>query len=251
MILVMIIVGNWKAYIEKREDAKDLMTVSKRLGGKTRHKLVVLPPAPYLALLTSGARSSVAVGAQDVSEVTAGAATGEQVAGALKQAGASYVLVGHSERRARGEHNELVYEKTVRALSGGLIPILCVGERVRDHNAAYLQELRIQLETVFARLSPKERARVVVAYEPVWAIGKTAADAMNPADLAEMVLYIRKVLAPYAQGKTALKIKILYGGSVEAGSAQGLAKGSGIDGFLVGHASADPKMWSALISALA
>lgn len=246
----MLIVSNWKAYVEKKEDAKDLMATAKRLATKTRHKLVVLPPAPFIGLLSSGARSKVDVGAQDVSDLMAGAATGEVSAGALKQAGAYYALVGHSERRVRGETDERVYEKTVRALAAGLTPILCVGERVRDHNAAYLQELRAQIDSVFSRLTPKDRLKVVIAYEPVWAIGKTAAEAIHPSDLTEMVLYIQKVLARHLAEKEVSKVKILYGGSVEASSVVALAKGSRVDGFLVGRASTDAKTFSALIKAL-
>ncbi len=244
----MLIFGNWKSYVEKKEDAKTLMASAKRLAGNTKHTIVVFPPAPFISLLAS-TRSSVGVGAQDVSDVSIGAATGEISAGVLKQAGATYVLVGHSERRARGENAERIFEKTMRALANGLIPVLCVGEKTRDSNATYLQELRGELDAIFSRLAPRDRLKVIVAYEPVWAIGKTAADAMAPADLREMVLYVRKVLGQYMPEKVAAKAKVLYGGSVEEGSARGLAE-SGVSGFLIGHASAEPASFKALVNAL-
>jgi triosephosphate isomerase len=99
-------------------------------------------------------------------------------------------------------------------------------------------------------LSPKERSQVVVAYEPIWAIGHSAGESIGHADLAEMVLYIRKVLGDYLPGRTALKIPILYGGSVEAGNARDLAASTGIDGFLVGHASTESTSISALVKAV-
>lgn len=244
----MLIVGNWKSYVEKKEDAKELVASAKRIAGKSKHKLVVAPPAPYLALF-AGARSKVAFAAQDVSDTMVGAATGEISAAAAKGAGASFAIVGHSERRARGETDAVVAEKAVRALSAGLVPILCVGEKTRDREAAYLAELRAQLDAVFGKLPPKDRAKVIVAYEPVWAIGKTAKDAMAPADLAEMALYIRKILAQHLPEKDAKRVKVLYGGSVEEGSVRGLAAEGGVDGFLVGHASAEPKAFAALVKA--
>jgi triosephosphate isomerase len=125
-----------------------------------------------------------------------------------------------------------------------------VGERERDADAAYLAGVRKQVSAVFAPLSPKERLSLVVAYEPVWAIGKTGLEAIQPADLAEMALYIRKVLADFMPGRANQKVRILYGGSVDAMNARALAAGTGIDGFLVGRASTDVAGFSALAKTL-
>jgi len=247
----MLIVGNWKAYVEMPEEAKKLMVVVRRTAKASKHKVVVAPSAPHLALLKQGARSKVAFAAQDISLATTGAATGELPASMLKRSGATYAILGHSERRARGETNEQVGEKVARALTVGLMPIVCIGERERDHDAEYLQELRAQLSAAFAKLLPKDKLSIVIAYEPVWAIGKSATDAIAPTDLAEMILYIRKLLSAHVPAKDVGKIKILYGGSVEAGSIRGLAGGSQVDGFLIGHASADPKMFADLMKAIA
>lgn len=244
MIEVMLIIGNWKSYVEKKEDAKKLLANAKRIAGKTRHKIVIAPPAPFLALLSGDKRALVKTSAQDISETTVGASTGEVSASVIKDAGATYVIIGHSERRARGETDALISQKVIRALSVGLIPVVCVGEKERDVNAGYLQVLRAQLDAVFSKLTPKDRAKVVVAYEPVWAIGKTAKDAAAPRDVAEMMLYIKKVLAPYG----AEKAVVIYGGSVESANAKALMKEGGVGGFLIGHASADAKMFSALVS---
>lgn len=247
----MLIVANWKAYVDSREEAVKLFALSKRLSSLIKRvKIVLAPPAPFLGLLATKNRSKVSFAGQDISSTTAGASTGEVSGKTLKTAGASYVIIGHSERRAMGETNEIVLEKVRRALSNGLTPIVCVGEKERDDNAEYLSYLKEQVTTVFRPLSPQERLKIVVAYEPIWAIGKHAEDAMTSHDLAEMVLYIRKILSEYLMGKSVEKVKIVYGGSVEPLNIRELAGGSRVDGFLVGHASADKEMFSALVKAL-
>jgi triosephosphate isomerase len=243
----MLIVANWKAYVQSTTKAKTLFAAAKRLATSSKHKIVLAPPAPYIGLLAAGNRSKVAFAAQDVSIAEGGAATGEIPAKVFYDLGASYSIIGHSERRALGETNELVVEKTRRALASKLTPIVCIGERERDADAKYLQFLRTQISTIFSPLSPKERAQVVLAYEPIWAIGKSAAFAILPADLTEMILYIQKIIAEYVPGTGGKKIKILYGGSVEPAGIAELAQGTGVDGFLVGHASVDAKVFTALV----
>jgi triosephosphate isomerase len=149
-----------------------------------------------------------------------------------------------------GETDELVFQKVQRALAHNLTPILCIGERERDMDAQYLTGIRAQLAAVFSQLSQKERLSMVVAYEPIWAIGKTAADSIQPVELEEMILYIRKVLSDYLPGKSAQKVPVLYGGSIEPSNARSLAGGSGVDGFLVGHASVDVPTFTALVKAV-
>lgn len=247
----MLIVANWKAYVGNREEAKKLLATAKRLAGKTRKLSLVLAPSfPHLGLLAPGNRSKVKFAAQDLSETSVGPATGEVQGEILYDIGARYVIIGHSERRALGETDALIAEKAKRAFAAGLIPILCVGERERDEDAQYLAELRAQLSTVYAALSPRDRSRVIVAYEPVWAIGRRAEDAITPHDLAEMVLYIRKVLADHMPPKTAKAATILYGGSVEPGNARSLVKEGGVEGLLVGRASVESATFTALVKSL-
>ena len=246
----MLIVANWKAYVETKEEAKKLLATAKRLSAIRRVSVVLAPPFPFLGLLAPGNRSKVQFAAQDVSAASVGAATGEVEAPVLRSLGVRYVIVGHSERRAQGESDALILEKIRRALSQGIIPILCVGEKERDEDARYLLALKGQIGAIFSALSPKERLSIIVAYEPVWAIGKHAGESIASADLAEMVLYVRKVLSDYLPDKAALKAKVLYGGSVEPANIRGLAGGSNVDGFLIGHASVDPGMFPALVKAL-
>lgn len=246
----MLIIGNWKAYVDTLPKAKRLYAVGKRLAAQGHHDIVLAPSMPHLGYLSVGNRTRVEFASQDVSLSAGGAATGETTAAIVASVGATHSIIGHSERRAAGETDAAIAEKVRHALAEGLAPILCIGERERDPNALYLQGLRAQIASVFEPLSVKERKAIVIAYEPVWAIGKTAADAITPADLTEMVLYIRKVLAEFLPGKAGVAVPLLYGGSVEPGNVRALAAGSGIDGFLIGRASTDAAVFGALVKAL-
>lgn len=247
----MLIVANWKAYVDTQDKAKKLCALAKRLSTRIKRvKIVLVPPAPFVGILAKNNRSKVRIGAQDVSATTVAADTGEITAQTLKNVGAQYVVIGHSERRKRGESDADVVEKVRRTLSVGLTPIVCVGEKERDQDAQYLRALKEQISAVYAPLSVPERLKVVLAYEPIWAIGKTGEEAIHAGDLTEMVLYIKKVLTEFLMGKSVEKAVILYGGSVEPENIRALAGGSGVDGFLVGHASVDEGMFSALVVAL-
>ncbi|MDP2593847.1 MAG: triose-phosphate isomerase [bacterium] len=246
----MLIVANWKAYVEDVEKARGLLARAKRLA-RRGVTVALAPPAPLFGLLKAARPGSIALCAQDISATTGGAHTGEATAQAYAAAGASYAIVGHSERRAVGDTDAVVAEKLAHAVAHRLTPILCVGERERDEDGRYLSFVRDQLTNALTPLLPKERGLVVVAYEPVWAIGRAAVDAIHPGELGEMVLYIRKVLAELLPGASSSRTRVLYGGSVEPENVRPLAAASGIDGLLVGHASVDGATWSALVKALA
>ncbi len=247
--LHMLIISNWKAYVETKEKAKALYSCAQKLAKGGTHELVLAVPAPYIGLLAGGTQN-VHIGAQDISVTLGGAVTGEVTAGLVSDLGATHVLVGHSERRAMGETNETIFAKVQHTLAHGLTPVLCIGESERDEDAGYLKVIRAELASVFSELTQKERMEVVVAYEPLWAIGKSAREAITAEDLREIVAYIRKVLGDYLPGKAPQKVKILYGGSIEAANAPNLSTDTGIDGFLVGHASTDVVSYTLLVKAL-
>src|SRR3989344_596885 len=246
----MLIVANWKASVEDLARARKLVAVSKRLLRTTESTLVLAPPAPLLGALAARKKSALAFAAQDISSSTGGAIPGGATAAAYAAAGATYAILGHSERRARGDTDALIAEKLVRALAQGLTPILCVGEAERDGEGRYLALVREEITAAVELLTPRERTRVIVAYEPLWAIGTTAEHAIDPNDLAEMVLYIRKVIAELLPGKSARRSLVLYGGSVEPDNVRGLAGASDVDGFLIGHASVDPHTFAELVKQL-
>jgi triosephosphate isomerase len=247
----MLIVANWKAYVEDFEKAKKLLAVSQKASRITAHTIVLAPPAPFIGVFAPKNKSGLAFAAQDVSATLGGAATGETTASVYATLGATYAIVGHSERRAAGDTSAIVAEKLAHALARDLTPILCVGEHERDREGRYLSYVREEITSAFALLTPKERARVIIAYEPLWAIGKTADNAIAPHDLTEMVLYIRKVLAELLPGKNSMHVQVLYGGAVEADNIHALATNSGIDGFLIGHASVEAATFAVLIKQLA
>lgn len=246
----MLIVANWKAYVEEFAKAKKLFATSKKLVETTGITIVLAPPAPLLGALAIRNKSKVAFAAQDVSTTTGGAHTGETTASAYSTAGATYAIIGHSERRAAGDTDAVVAEKLARSLAQGLTPILCIGEQERDGEGRYLAIVREELTIAIESLAQKERSKVIVAYEPLWAIGRDAEHSIGQNDLAEMVLYIRKVLAELLHGKSSLHSLVLYGGSVEPSNVRDLAASSGVDGFLIGHASVDPHTFTLLVRQL-
>lgn len=246
----MLIVANWKAYVEDFAKTKKLFAASKKLVRTSDCTIVLAPPAPFLGALAEKNRSGIAFAAQDISATLGGALTGEATAPMYAAAGATYAIIGHSERRSMSDTNTIVTEKLLRALAHNLIPILCVGERERDNEGRYLAFVREEIASALSALTPKERMRVIVAYEPLWAIGKTAADAIDQRDLSEMTLYIRKVLAELSSGRGQAHSLVLYGGSVEPENIRSLAEASGVDGFLIGHASVDAQIFSSLIKEL-
>jgi triosephosphate isomerase len=246
----MIIVANWKANVESVSLAKKLVTASKKIADTKKHLVIIAPSATHLGLLSVGNKTKLRFAAQDISETLGGAETGEITAGVVAGVGATHVLIGHSERRALGETDDMLLEKVRHALAHGLIPILCVGEQERDAEAQYLSKLRNQISVILTPLSIKERAQIVIAYEPIWAIGKHASEGITPGDLTEMVSYMRKILSDLLPGKASEKVAILYGGAVESANVKALSSGTGIDGLLVGHISADPTAFTALARAL-
>ena len=233
--------------------ARRLFTRTARAASRVRGvSVVVCPPTIYLADLAARVRGkSSALGAQDISsERGEGPFTGEVSARMLASVGVSYVIVGHSERRARGETDALVAQKVQGALAGGLVPILCVGERTRDAEGRYLALLERQLLHSLEGVSRREAARLVIAYEPIWAIGKSARDALESGGLHEMVLFIRKTLVRRYGRSVGDDIRILYGGSAEPENSAALARGGGADGFLVGHASLSPESFSEIVASV-
>jgi triosephosphate isomerase len=247
----MLIVANWKAYVEDFGKAKKLFVVSKKLARDSKNKIIIAPPAPFLGAFAFGNKSAVAFSAQDVSLTTGGAETGEITAQEYAAVGATFALIGHSERRAKGNDNDTVAKKLSHALTQGLTPILCIGEKERDGEGRYLSFVREELTSAIEPLTPKERVKIIIAYEPIWAIGSMAGSAIEPNDLAEMVLYIRKVLAELLPGKNSAHASVLYGGSVESNDVRALAANSGVDGFLIGRESVDPDLFAALVKQLA
>lgn len=237
-----LVVANWKLYVTARGDALAKARAVARGAKNVDAALVICPPTPFIEVMHAPLkRAGISLGAQTISVSGVSARTGEVTAPMVASLGVSYAIVGHSERRAMGEDENGVHERVMAALDAKLAPIVCVGEHTRDaSNGDHFAVIENQLRSAFTQILVKDARRLVVAYEPVWAIGKTAADAMTAGELEETVIYIRKVLVELVGRAPALSIPILYGGSVEPANARELME-SGVAGFLVGHASVEPQ----------
>ncbi|GAA2516649.1 triose-phosphate isomerase [Pilimelia columellifera] len=246
-----LMAGNWKMNLNHLEA---ISLVQKLAFSLTEQQLadvevVVIPPFTDLRsvqTMVDGDKLLLGYGAQDVSAHSAGAYTGEISAAMLAKLGCGYVLVGHSERRAfHAEDEAVVNAKTKAALGADLTPIVCVGEglEVRE-SGAHMAHAVAQLDGALAGLSAAQVERIVVAYEPVWAIGtgKTA----TPADAQEVVGALRARLAESFTAELAGRVRLLYGGSVKAANIAGIMAEPDIDGALVGGASLDAEEFASI-----
>jgi triosephosphate isomerase len=248
------VAGNWKMNTDTDSGVRLAEAVADR-SSETAGRSVsvaVIPPFVYLqAVVKAVVTSRIAVGAQDIYYEQNGAFTGEISASMLKDVGCTYVLCGHSERRhVIGESDELVSKKVSAAISGGLLPILCVGELLEEREAGRTVEVVTrQMERGLAGLSAEKVSAVVVAYEPVWAIG-TGLTA-TPEQAQDVHALIRKLLSEAYDSQLAEGTSILYGGSVKADNAAELMREKDVDGLLVGGASLKADDFVAIIEAAA
>jgi triosephosphate isomerase (TIM) len=244
-----LVVGNWKMHGRLADNAVLLDAVAQGAAELPENVQVgVCVPFPYLAQAQSSLEGSRTVwGVQDVSAHTQGAYTGEVAAPMAVDFGASLAIIGHSERRAyHRESAELVAVKAERALEVGLTPIVCVGETLEEREAGETSRVvGAQLDAVLAKLSPQEAARIVVAYEPVWAIGSGKSATSQQAQDVHAFLRARLV----AKGPAAADVPLLYGGSVKPENAEELFRQPDIDGGLIGGASLKYKDFLAICEA--
>ena len=242
----MMVAGNWKMNASTLTNTDLTNALVAGAATLTNVQMVVFPPAPYLGQVQELlADSAIALGAQNVSDKAQGAYTGEVSATMLKDFGVEYVLVGHSERRSLyGENDAIVAAKFKAVKTAGLIPVLCIGETLAQREAeATLDVVNGQLQAVIDLVGVAELATAVVAYEPVWAIG-TGLTA-SPEQAQEVHQAIRAYLATQ-DAAVAEQVQILYGGSVNAATANELFAQSDIDGGLVGGASLDAQAFLAI-----
>jgi len=248
---VPLVVGNWKLNPATQKQAEKLASAVAVLHKKLAVPYVGIAPTALHQTLVGKAidRSSIMLGAQNVSAFTEGAHTGEQSVKQLKDVGSDFVIIGHSERRAAGETDKEVLAKLNAALAGKLAPIVCVGEGKRDKKGDFFKFVAGQVKSFAKDLTSAEMKKVVIAYEPIWAIGtgKTA----TADDVKEMQLFILKVLNKLHEEKTAAAVRLLYGGSVKPHNAAELHEIGGMNGFLVGGASLKAKDFIAIVKAVA
>lgn len=244
-----LIVGNWKMNPRTIIEARKLFHAVKEDAGGVKAEIVLCPPAVFIGDLISLASSgkTILLGAQNMFFEEEGAFTGEISAPMLKSLSVKYVIVGHSERRAMGETDEMISQKVRAGVKAGLTVVLCVGERERDTESAYLQVLKSQIIASLDGVPGKSMGKIVIAYEPIWAIGERSAGAVDANALLETIIFIRKVLNDIYGQKIAHSVKVLYGGSVDEKNAGTFLKDGGAGGLLVGRASLQAKKFIEII----
>lgn len=244
-----VLAGNWKMYKTAAETSAFFESFAPLIENASHAEIVICPPFVNLPAAVEAVRgTAIEVGGQDLFWLREGAYTGEISAPMLAAIGCRWVIVGHSERRQYfHETDETVLKKTQAALAAGLTPIVCVGERLEERESGATESvLRTQCAGGIAGLAPEEFARIVIAYEPVWAIGtgKTA----TPEIAAHAHGVLRAEVANHFGEAAAASCRILYGGSVKPDNVKGLMAQEEIDGALVGGASLDPASFAAIVN---
>jgi triosephosphate isomerase len=240
--------GNWKMNLDHQQAISTVQKLSWSLKDAKHDynavEVAVLPPFTDLRsvqTLVDGDKLELVYGAQDISKHESGAYTGEISGAMLAKLGCTYVVIGHSERREHhGESDELINAKVRAAFAHGLTPILCVGERLDVRKAGdQVSYTLAQVEAALADVSAEQVASIVIAYEPVWAIG--TGEVATPEDAQEVCGAIRRVLGELYATDIADGVRVLYGGSVKSGNVAQIMAQPDVDGALVGGASLDPE----------
>jgi triosephosphate isomerase len=247
-----IIAGNWKMNLDRAQAVALAEAVAARSDAADTVDLVLCPPSVYLdAVSQAVAGSRVAVGAQNIYFESNGAFTGEISAPMVVDVGCRYVILGHSERRhVLGETNEDVNKKVAAALAAELTPIVCLGELLSEREAGRTSDvIRTQFEGSLAGVTAEQMGSIVLAYEPVWAIG--TGKVATPQQAEEVHTDLRKILADRYNNEVAEAVRIQYGGSVKASNAAELLERNNIDGALVGGASLKVDEFLGIVAAAA
>lgn len=242
-----VLAANWKMNHGPSDARAFMRTFLTRYARRSDRSVIMFPPAVSLPALLSAIkdRPDILLGVQNIYWEDKGAFTGETSAPMARDAGARVALVGHSERRhVFGETDDQTRKKCAAAARAGLRPMLCVGERLEERRAGETESVVLrQLHAGVADLDPAHMAQMLIAYEPVWAIG--TGQTAEPRDASAVHVLIRGALKQLAADR-ANEIPILYGGSVNTGNAQALLAAQDVDGLLVGGASLDPEGWATI-----
>lgn len=204
-------------------------------------KLGIAAPTPFLPELVKKFGKSLLIYSQNVSDTNDGSHTGEISASMLNSIGIKNTIIGHSERRAMGENNEIIKKQIENALAKKMQIVLCVGEKERHEDTGHIRFVDEQLETALSYVKKTELKNITIAYEPVWAIGKNALRNANENEIYEMTIAIRKKLVEMFSKNIGSTVKIIYGGSVNSKNCAEIMSVHNIDGFLLGRASLDTK----------
>jgi triosephosphate isomerase (TIM) len=246
-----LVVFNWKMNPSALGSARSIFDDLKERSTKLKRTSVVACPSTlHLSDLVGSYRGKkIEFGVQDAFYEDGGAWTGEISFAQAHSLGTSYALVNHSERKKIGEGPDIALKKLHAALRNGMKVVLCVGEASRDDHGTHFESVEKEI-LFFLKDTSQHLDRIILAYEPIWAIGKSGKEAATPHDLHEMVLFIRKLLIERVGRDRAYALKMLYGGSVDKSNVAPLFETGVIDGFLVGRASLDKVEFGAILDTL-
>ena len=243
-----LIVANWKMNPESPETARMIFLAIRRAGEKLKQtQTVVCPPTFFFGNLAKLSTPKTKIGVQNVFWENNGPYTGELSVSMVVSSGGSHVIIGHSERRELGETPEMINKKVLAALREKLAVILCVGEKERDIQGNYLGFVKDQIGSALAGVQKRYVENLVIAYERVWAIGKSAQEAMGGAEMHEMRIYIKKILSEMLGREYADGVPVLYGGSVSPLNSEDIVGNGHVDGLLVGRQSLDPVQFKVIM----
>jgi len=245
-----LVVGNWKMYPSTLIEAKSVFSKIKRVASRiSRVQTVICPSSVHISALASlAAKGKTALGIQDVFWEGEGPFTGQVSPLQARNAGVRFALVGHSERRAQGDDNEKVSKKLDAAIRAGLMAIVCFGEAQRDREGNFYEELKNQLLASLGHIRSEALGKsVVLAYEPVWQIGRADSKGMVPAEVHETSIFIRRIINDAFGAEAARVVPILYGGSVTFENARNIVYKGDVDGLLVGRQSLDVEAFSMIL----
>jgi triosephosphate isomerase len=245
-----LIIANWKMNpASEKEAGKLLIDISKKAKTLKNISLIVCPPFPFLFLFKKNKITKIALGAQNAHKELEGSYTGEVSVKMLSDFGVKNIILGHGERRKLGENDEFINQKVLTLIKNKVNPILCIGESERDGDGNYLSFLEDQIKGGLNGVPKAQLKNIIIAYEPLWAIGKDAKREATPEEFVEVKIFIKKIISDLYDTKSVHGIKIIYGGSINSNNAKSFL-GAGADGLLVGRDSINFKKFEALLDAI-
>ncbi len=232
-----LVIGNWKMNPSTLDEAKKIIKKTRRIAGRLQHtEVIACPPLVFVfAVISKRDPNTLKIGAQTVSYEEDGPHTGEVSAVMLSDIGVKYVIAGHSEERKNGDTDKIVSRRVKAIVDSGMRAVVCVGEEMRDEGGKYLEILKDQIRNSLAGIPQSRAKNIILAYEPVWAIG--AKEAMRPDQIYEMSIFVKKIFSDIFSQDQAMKVVVLYGGSVNFRNAVDIIKTGKVDGLLVGRES--------------
>lgn len=245
-----LIIANWKMNpVSEKEAERLLLKTAEKAKALKKIDIIVCPPFPFLFLFKKNKITKITLGAQNVHKELEGSYTGEVSAKMLLNLGVKNTILGHGERRKLGENNEFINQKILTLIKNKINPIFCIGENLRDGDGNYLSFIEDQIKEGLKGVPKTQLKNMIIAYEPLWAIGESAQREATPEEFIEVKIFIKKIISDLYDPKTAHGIKIVYGGSINSNNAKSFLD-IGVDGLLVGRDSLNFKKFEALLDAI-